>query len=360
MSRTDGRIAMWGRRLRELASKLWLNTGGSEYREHIKGTAFARPMLVAQFFLRLTFVAALLAGSGPTIGAQAPGRFRSGIDLVALEVCVRDRDGQFLEGLGPDDFLVLEDGAPQQVSLFVPEGGVPLAVMLAVDRSGSMAGARLDRAKAAAAALLRMLGPQDLAGVIAFDGRADRPVPLSTDHHMAEAAIERLTAGGATALFEAVAVAIADLRRLESADPIAYRKAVVVLSDGEDTPGSRIPFEHVLEDARRSGVLIYGVSLRTDEKGRPLAPTWGLTRLAHESGSRALIVDDLAHLPSVYEEIVAELRHLYRIGYIPANSARDGRWRTISVRVAAPGAVLRTRKGYYAPPKLPAFLGHRP
>jgi Ca-activated chloride channel homolog len=311
--------------------------------------------LMSRFFLYLTLAAALLAASGATTGAQAPGRFRSGVDLVALEVCVRDRDGLPLDGLGPDDFLVLDDGIPQRVSLFVPEGGAPLAVILAVDRSGSMSGARLARAKEAAAALLRMLRPQDLAGVIAFDERVDRSVDLGTDHRLTEAAVERLTAGGATALFEAVAVAISDLDRLESADPVAHRKAVVVLSDGEDNR-SRISFEHVREAARRSGVLIYGVSLRGGKKGRPLGPGWELAGLAHGSGSRVLVVDELADLTSAYEQIVTELRHLYRIGYIPTNPTRDGRWRTVSVRVTTPGAVVRTRGGYYAPPKLPAFL----
>lgn len=287
----------------------------------------------------------------PMPGARTSARgqdwFKSGVDLVALDVCVKDRDGRFVESLMPEDFVVLEDDALQQVALFVPDGQVPLAVAVLVDRSSSMTGERLTRAKAAAAAFIRALRPDDLVEVLAFNERVHRAVALGRDHDAAESAVSALTADGSTGLFEAIAVALGDLTRARL--PVdEYRRTIVVLSDGEDT-SSRLAFEDVLEDARKSGAIIYAVSLRTDMKDRWLAAPYHLSQLAYDTGGRPIAVRNLESLTSIYEEIAAELRHLYRLGYVPAQAVRDGRWHAISVRVRRPDARIRTRTGYYAP-----------
>jgi VWFA-related protein len=84
-------------------------------------------------------------------------------------------------------------------------------------------------------------------------------------------------------------------------------------------------------------------------KDRWLAAPYHLSQLAHDTGGRPIAVRNLESLTSIYEEIAAELRHLYRLGYVPAQAARDGRWHAISVRVRRPDARVRTRTGYYAP-----------
>ena len=280
--------------------------------------------------------------------AVAP-RFRSGVGIVALDVCVKDREGMFIAGLAAEDFLILENNAPQKVALFSPEGRVPLAVALLIDRSASMAGTPLERAKAAGVAFVRSLSAEDLVEVVAFNERADRRLALSTDRAAAEAALDDLSASGSTGLLEAVLVALRDLGRAEQRLMTTYRYAIVLLSDGEDT-SSRLPFEDVLEDVRRSGVLVYGISLRLDEKGRTLPPRHELSQLVNDSGGRAIAIDNLQQLAPVYEEIAAELRHLYRLGYVPTNQARDGAWRRVSVRLpGSQDARVRTRAGYYAP-----------
>lgn len=273
--------------------------------------------------------------------------FRSGVELVALEVCVTDRDGRFVGGLTSDDFLVFEDGVVQPVSLFVREGLAPLAVALVIDRSSSMQGKRLDRAKAAATAFLGALQAADLVEVITFNGRVDRPVPLGASREEAALAIDRLEASGQTALFEAVAVGVRDLARFTARPGVDYRRAVVILSDGEDT-GSRLAFEDLLDDARRSGVLVYAISLRTDESGRWLTAPYHLTSLARDTGGRVISVQDLENLTIVYQDIAAELRHLYRLGYVPSRTEHDGSWRSIAVRIHNRNLHVRTRSGYYA------------
>lgn len=282
--------------------------------------------------------------------ASTPARtsFRSGADLVALDVCVKDRDGRFISGLTRDDFVILDEGRPQAPSVFVADGRVPLAVAVLVDRSGSMAGEKLERAKAAAAAFIRMLGQEDLVEVLAFDARVERVVPFGADRPAANAGIAGLTAGGQTGLFEAIKVALWDLGRVNSRPRGEPRKGILVLSDGEDT-SSRLTFEDVLEEVRQSGVLVYAVSLRTDDRNRPLAAPYQLAQFAFDTGGRAIAVTDLSSLTPIYEAIAAELSHLYRLGYAPAPAVRDGRWHALSVRVRYPDARVRTRTGYYAP-----------
>lgn len=278
--------------------------------------------------------------------------------MVALDVCVKDRQGHPISGLAADDFLILDQSAPQKVAIFSPDGHVPLAVAVLLDRSNSMLGPRLERAKMAAAAFVRSLRPQDLVEVIAFDDIADRLFALGADHAAAERTIADVSVNGQTRLFEAVVVALRDLEHAQRARSAEYRNVIVILSDGEDT-GSRLPFDVVLEDVRRSGVLVYGISLRTDERDRWLAPLRELAQLGYDTGGRAVAVRDLDSLAPVYEEIGAELRHLYRIGYVPSPVVRDGRWRSLSVRVARADARVRTRAGYYAP-RPPRLVGHGP
>ncbi len=127
-----------------------------------------------------------------------------------------------------------------------------------------------------------------------------------------------------------------------------YREAIVVLSDGEDT-SSRLPFEDVLDEVRRSGVIVYSVSLRTDEREKPLQPLHEISQLANDTGGRTTAVRDLAALARVYEDIGIELRQMYRLGYSSAADAQDGRWHSLADRVVTSDARTRTRAGYYAP-----------
>lgn len=283
--------------------------------------------------------------------ANAPAgrpQFKSSVDLVSLDVCVRHRNGRPTAGLKPEDFLVLENNVPQQIVLFSAEGRSRLAVTLLVDNSYSMAGPRLERARFAAAAFIGILRPDDLVEVISFNERANLRHPLGTDHQQATLSLNEISAVGMTGLYEAALVALGRLERAHRSRTVEYRNVIVLLSDGEDT-SSRLPFDDVLEDARRSGVLVYTISLRTDNHDRLVAPPWQMAQLANDTGGRAVAVRDLANLTKTYREIGAELLNLYRVGYVPSALVRDGSWRSVSVRVPAKDLVIRTRSGYYAP-----------
>ena len=308
------------------------------------------------------FVIPLLLFSGAPLSLnaarprQSPATFRSRTDLVALDVSVEGQSGEPVPPLDASQFVVLEDNVPQDITFFAPEGRLPLAVVLLVDHSQSMAGERLARAKAATSAFLRTLEPDDRVEILAFDEEVTRLYPLGGDHAEAERSIRDLSAGRSTALYDALLVGLRDLERDARSGAGDCQHAIVVLSDGDDTK-SRETFDDVSDDARRSRVAIDTISLRSDDHHRSLPPAHELIQLAIDTGGEAVAVPRVSDLANVYEQISSALRQRYRLGYVSSAAAQDGRWHQISVRVREMNAIARTRTGYYAPTaRAPAAL----
>jgi len=288
--------------------------------------------------------AALLAG---------PPVFQTGVDLVNLHVTVTDAKNRFLRELPQDDFEVLEDGVPQKLALFTEEN-LPVSLAVLIDTSSSMQD-KLPDAQAAAVSFVKTLRPQDRAQIIQFNERARTIEDFTADTGKLEAAIRASRAGGATALYNAIYIALKDLSALQNGTELR-RLAVVVLSDGEDT-ASLVSDEQVLELARRTGVGIYGISLRaphadtTMRANNPGLPTFFFTTLTRDTGGEVHFLKALSQLKGVYDRFAEELRSQYSLGYISTNARRDGRWRGIVVRVLNhAGVQVRHKPGYYAPP----------
>jgi len=130
------------------------------------------------------------------------------------------------------------------------------------------------------------------------------------------------------------------------------RHAIVVLSDGEDT-SSLLPFEEVLDLAKRSDTAIYSIGLREEDGGNASKgfkeAEFVLRQFSQETGGRAFFPAQLADLAGVYGQIADELSSQYIVGYTSKNAKRDGTWRRIVVRVARPSLSTRTKQGYFAP-----------
>jgi Ca-activated chloride channel family protein len=287
----------------------------------------------------------------------APPRFRAGVDLVVLDVCVRDASGGFLPNLSAEDFLIFEDAKPQRISFLVPSSAVSLTAILLIDISQSMSGPKLTRALDAAEQFAGLLGPDDRLAMLAFNHRTTRihgfaddsahvPIALSSSIEAMRSSADVAT--GSTALYDALLVGANELLRARGVAPPETREVIILLSDGEDT-SSRVDFEEVLPALRRSGALVYSVSLQADNRGQWLGATWPMLQLARDTGARAMGVPRLEALPELYRDINAEVRHLYRLAYVSNNSRQDGTWRTTSVQVPTRNARVRTRSGYYAP-----------
>ena len=291
-----------------------------------------------------------LAVSAAALTDAAPQQvIRTGIDLVSLNVTVTEGD-HFVGGLDQNKFAIFEDGVKQDITFFTSERQ-PIALSILLDSSTSM-DTKLKTAQEAAVGFASRLGPQDVAQVIDFDSRPTVVQPFTNDRVLLETAIRKTTAGGSTSLYNAIYIALSELKKVR-AESIAQvrRQAIVVLSDGEDT-SSLVEYEAVLDAAKRSEVLIYCIGL----KSKTDFPTKGFNEadfvmrtLSQETGGRAFFVEQLPQLASVYQTIADELVSQYTIGYSPKNPKRDGAWRTVVVQVDHPDAAVRTKRGYFAP-----------
>jgi Ca-activated chloride channel homolog len=283
--------------------------------------------------------------------AQAPPQvFRGGVDLVSLNVTVTNAQQQFISDLTEADFSVFEDGARQNV-VFFSRSNLPIALSLLIDTSASME-ERLLVAQDAAVGFSQRIREQDLAQVVDFDSRVQVAQGFTNDKAALERAIRATGAGGSTALYNAVYIALRELAKVKaSSQEDVRRQAIVVLSDGEDTT-SLVSFEEVLELAKRSETGIYTIGLQPRDsaalKGFREAE-FVLRQLAQETGGRSFFVQKAEDLTGVYGQIAEELSNQYSVGYAPSNTKRDGAWRKLQVQVARGNVTVRTRRGYYAP-----------
>lgn len=305
--------------------------------------------------LAVVVLGAAMAANGPSRALprsqDQQSRFRTGVDVVSLNVTVTDGARHYVTDLTQSDFQILEDGRKQEVTFF-QKSGVPLAVVLLMDTSASMQD-NLLTAQEAAIGFARELGPADMASVIDFDSSVHVLEDFTNDRSAVERAIRRTQANGSTALYNAVYIALRELKKTpagpRSGEP--RRQAIVLLSDGDDT-SSLVGFDEVLDLAARNDTTIYaiGLGLRTQGPGRsPPDAQFVLRRLAEQTGGRTFFPQVANDLAAVYGEIKTELSSQYSLAYESTNAARDGRFRRVSVVIARPGAIGRTRPGYYAP-----------
>ena len=139
-----------------------------------------------------------------------------------------------------------------------------------------------------------------------------------------EQAIRKTSAGGSTSLYNAIYIALKDLKKLVATNVEEIRRqAIVVLSDGEDT-SSLLPFEEVLDLAKRSETAIYCDRPALERRAAPSSKGFKeaefvLRQLAQETGGRAFFPNQVADLPSVYGQISDELSSQYTVGYTSQN-----------------------------------------
>jgi Ca-activated chloride channel family protein len=289
-------------------------------------------------------------GSGAA-ASQAPQRpsFRGGVDVVSLNVTVTDQSRNFVTSLEQGDFVVFEDGVKQDVTYF-NKAQLPIALSLLIDTSASMED-KLRLAQEAAAGFVRRLKPEDMAQIIDFDNRVSILQQFSSDRAALEAAIRQTVPNGSTSLHNAIYISLKELKKVRATSSgDVRRQAIVVLSDGEDT-SSLVPFEEVLDLAKRSEVIVYTIGIR----GRDLGARgfeeaqFVLKQFAQETGGRAFFPTGATELDGIYAQIADELAAQYALAYSSRNPRRDGRWRRIVVRTAKPELAARTKQGYFGP-----------
>ena len=333
--------------------------------------------------LLVTAVAASLVAP---LAAQDGFRFRSTTELINVTATVTDSSGRFVSRLRKEDFEIREDGQRQQISHFSSER-VPVSLGIVLDVSGSMSG---EKFRAAQTALDRfmydLLAPEDEVFILSFSDQTDLVSDWTTNRQQLANGLRRIRPRGGTALYDAVAEAV----------PMAQggrhkKKAVVVISDGNDTDSSTDP-DALQSLIRETEVLVYAIGIDGSGSssgssssgtwtGQPRVQfpfpfplpggrggTWGgsqpprrtrtvgandavnvnvLRAITDDSGGRTEVIRYANDLDPATASIVDELSQQYSLGYVPPR-AKDGRWHQIEVDVAGGRYQVRARRGYLA------------
>jgi VWFA-related protein len=302
----------------------------------------------------LIYLSLALLAAG-VVFAAPPAQIRSEVNLVNVFTTVRDRHHAIVRGLEKDDFQIFEDGQPQEVSYFSAESNLPITLGMLLDTSGSeefMLGAEKD---AGSRFLARLMRKGDLAMIMSFDLDVDLLADFSDDRAMLNRAINRAqinapsggmiqqgplptSNSGGTNFYDAVYLACREKLSGE-----AGRKAIVVLTDAEDT-GSKMRLQDAVEAAQRSDTVVDILLVAADGGDESVAH-----RLADDTGGRVIVVRNERNLEKGFDELIDELRSQYTLGYTSSNKKRDGGYRKIRVEMKNKDYSALARRGYYAP-----------
>jgi Ca-activated chloride channel homolog len=313
---------------------------------------------IVWFALIMTVVTGLLAA-----------QVRVDVRLVNVIATVTDGRGRYVPNLTPDDFILEEDGKPQQISHFSQDRNVPVSVGVLLDTSGSM-DRKIRTAIEAVDRFIRRIHQDDEIFLMTFSGQAVLRQDFTDDRDKLSQALRRILPTGGTALYDAVAEGVTKI-----AAGRHDKRAILVITDGQDT-ASAAKLQEVLEGIRGSEVLVYplGISPLTYAKG-PSRNAWGwplpsllagkpgmqskrdevdmnvLRAFAETSGGRAFLLAETfvgrgSQIEKILDIIADELRSQYTLGYYPLRSD-DGRYHSIRVRTKT-GDAVRARRGYVA------------
>jgi VWFA-related protein len=268
-------------------------------------------------------------------GPDTPFKIQVGVDLVSVNFSATDSKGRQIPGLTAQDFVVEEDGKVQTLTAFSRERELPLTLGLLMDVSLSVV-PFFEKEKATASAFLKMIiGPRDLALVMSIDRDVVLVQNFTEDVDLLTAAIQKLKVGPGTSIYDAIYLAATEKLSKE-----AGRKAIVLISDGEDTT-SEYNESQAMIAAHNSNTVIYAIS-NGGNSGR-------MRRMAEETGGAFFRIREEGDFEKVFSQIALELRTQYTLAYHSTNIARDGAFRRIKIIPADSNIKIRARRGYYAP-----------
>jgi VWFA-related protein len=300
---------------------------------------------------------------------QPVATFKANVQVVNLYFNVKDKHGALIPNLKKEDFTISEDGKPQTIKYFSAESNQPLTLGLLIDTSGSQRRVLPMEQEVGAAFLRDVLTPKDLAFLINFDISVDLIQDYTSDAARLRRAMEKTRindgagsgSGGiagagqgtipvynpkGTLLYDAVYLAANEKLQKE-----AGRKAMILLTDGGDQ-GSQETLPNAIEAAQRSEVIVYVIMIadRGFGFGYEASASSAMRKLAEQSGGRVIDVgNNPKKLRDAFDQIQAELRSQYTIGYVPTNTVADGKYRKMELKPVSPEYKTQARKGYFAP-----------
>jgi VWFA-related protein len=315
----------------------------------------AQDLCLFSFILMMILPCVALSQNAPQANQVGSYAIRTNVDLVVLRATVRDRKGISVSGLHKEDFQVYEDKVLQQIESF-GYGDIPVTVGIVIDNSGSMRPKRSD-VIGAALEFAQSSNPEDQMFVVNFDEHVSlglpADLPFTNNAVQLKKAISRSGITGSTALYDAIAVALDQLRKGQW-----DKKVLIVVSDGGDNASKR-NLAQVMSLVNQSNAVIYtmGIFDENDEDQNPRV----LRQLSDASGGEAFFPETLQNILPICEQIAHDIRSQYTITYVPTNKKEDGAYRRIDVKAHKTSGGRRlsviTRAGYSAPLNLHAFDG---
>jgi VWFA-related protein len=269
------------------------------------------------------------------------------VDEVNVLFIATDKHGKFVRDLNQTDFAILDDHKPpQSIINFRRETDLPLHLGLLIDVSGSVH-SRFDFEQNAAISFLQhtVRAGFDKAFIVGFNNQSNMTQDFTDNVELLSAGIHKLQDGGGTALYDAIYRAAKE-KFLKDRPDHPVRKAIVVVSDGEDNQ-SEYTRAQAIEMAQRAEVIIYAIS--TDDSGLILRGDHVLEQLAAATGGRAFFPFKMKDITHSFAAIEDELRSQYVVSYKPADFDADGRYRSIEISTLKKDLQVRARKGYFAP-----------
>jgi Ca-activated chloride channel homolog len=278
--------------------------------------------------------------------APADGQYtiQTNVNEVSLIFTVTDKHGRFIQNLQQRDFALLDNQkAPAQVFNFTQQTNLPLRVGIMIDASTSIRQRFQFEQSAAVQFLQQVVRPQsDLAFVMGFDVTQK----FTNDQDLLETGITKLRPGGGTALFDAVYTACRDQLLKVPNQQGAVRKALIVISDGDDNQSRAYP-DDAIKMCQRAETIIYAISTNVSpsrDRGDDV-----LKKMAEATGGYAFFPKRIEDMSGSFHDIEEELRSQYQLAYRPADFKLDGSFRSIYLVALDPRYVVRAKKGYFAP-----------
>ncbi|HEV2988791.1 MAG TPA: VWA domain-containing protein [Candidatus Angelobacter sp.] len=344
-----------------------------KYRSQFKGWLLLWPAMV------------LLLLPGPALRSQQEPTISVDVKVVNVLASVRDKHGAVVRYLNKDDFVLEEDGHPQEIRYFTKESDLPLTLGLLVDTSLSQRRVLEEERSASYSFLDHMLREsKDTAFVIHFDREVELLQDVTSSKQQLEAALKLLQTpdfsrpvsggqtghrrgGGGTLLYDAVYLAADELMKKQQG-----RKALIILSDGVDT-GSQLTLETAIESAQKADTIVYSILFKDDAAyghsggfGFPGGGGWGrrgrgqrfpqaslpdgkktLEKISKQTGARLFEVSKNLSIEEIYRQIQEELRNQYNLGYTPDKATSRPGYHKIHLATRQKDLSVQARDGYY-------------
>jgi VWFA-related protein len=280
-------------------------------------------------------------------------------NLISLDVTVLDREGNHVTELRKEDFSILHDGIPQQVAFFEADLqrklSRPLAVVFALDTSGSLGNQIVDQ-QHAARQFANLIQTQSVFAVIGFNDKVQVLQKFTNDSTLIGKAFDKAASiAGRTRLYDALDRAVTMLMKdaPEKRDGRRLRRVVIVITDGIDYT-SIVDRAELIRRANTADVTIYSVTLPSyvlSITGKRRVPTLlDASGIVAQTGGRDFSAEERDFSP-IFQAIAEEIKASYTIAYYPPTEhRRDGKFHQVTVTVNRPDLIVRqSRNGYQSP-----------